>query len=128
MSDFPRPTVVCSKCLEFANCRYNGAMISDELVRAMKPHVDFLPVCPECEIGLGAPRRPVRIVSRDDGMHLVQLETEDDVTDRMRGFASSFLGSIAEPDGFILKGRSPSCGPANVKVYRDTGRHGEGAG
>jgi uncharacterized protein YbgA (DUF1722 family)/uncharacterized protein YbbK (DUF523 family) len=122
MSDFVRPVVVCSKCLEFDNCRYNGAMISEELVRAMKPHVDFSPVCPECEIGLGAPRRPVRIVSRDDEMRLVQLETEDDVTDRMLAFAASFLGGIGEPEGFILKGRSPSCGPSNVKVYRDTGK------
>jgi uncharacterized protein YbgA (DUF1722 family)/uncharacterized protein YbbK (DUF523 family) len=122
MSEFPRPTVVCSKCLEFDNCRYNGAMISDELVRAMKPHVDFVPVCPECEIGLGAPRRPVRVVSREGKMRLVQLETEDDVTDRMLDFAGSFLGGIEEPDGFILKGRSPSCGPANVKVYRNTGK------
>jgi uncharacterized protein YbgA (DUF1722 family)/uncharacterized protein YbbK (DUF523 family) len=88
----------------------------------MKPHVDFRPVCPECEIGLGVPRRPVRVVSQEDGMHLVQLETEDDVTDLMLDFADSFLGAIEEPDGFILKGRSPSCGPANVKVYRDTGK------
>jgi uncharacterized protein YbgA (DUF1722 family)/uncharacterized protein YbbK (DUF523 family) len=97
-------------------------MISDELVRAMKPHVEFRPVCPECEIGLGAPRRPIRLVSQGDAMRLVQLETEDDVTDRMQGFSASFLGGIQEPEGFILKGRSPSCGPANVKVYRDTGK------
>jgi uncharacterized protein YbgA (DUF1722 family)/uncharacterized protein YbbK (DUF523 family) len=65
MRTFAKPRVVVSRCLEFAACRYDGAMISDEWVRRLKDCVDFLPVCPEMEIGLGCPRPPIRVVISD---------------------------------------------------------------
>jgi len=117
MRTFAKPRVVVSKCLEFAPCRYNGVMISDELVRRLKDHVDFLPVCPEMEIGLGCPREVIRVVSVEKQLHLVQPATGKDVTQPMRQFAESFLAGAGEVDGFILKSRSPSCGIKDVKVF-----------
>lgn len=49
---FVRPKVVISKCIEFDNCRYDGSLIPSDFVKALKPHVDFSPVCAEMEIGL----------------------------------------------------------------------------
>ena len=46
----------------FAPCRYDGSVIPDAVVEALKPHVEFLPVCPEVEIGLGVPRPPIRLI------------------------------------------------------------------
>ncbi len=63
MRNFSRPKVVISKCLEFENVRYDGGIISSVFVKKLMPHVDFIPVCPEVEIGLGTPRDPLRIVS-----------------------------------------------------------------
>jgi len=117
MRTFAKPRVVVSKCLEFAPCRYNGAMISDDLVRRLKDHVDFVPVCPEMEVGLGCPREPIRIVLADKQLRLVQPATGRDVTQAMQQFAASFLAGAGEVDGFILKSRSPSCGIKDVKVF-----------
>jgi len=117
LRNFAKPRVVVSKCLEFAPCRYNGAMISDELVRRLKDHVDFLPVCPEMEIGLGCPRETIRVVLVEKQPHLIQPATGKDFTQAMRQFAESFLAGVGEVDGFILKSRSPSCGIKDVKVF-----------
>jgi len=122
MREFVRPTIIVSKCLGFAHCRYNGLTISDDFVEKLKPYVDFRPVCPEVEIGLGIPREPIRIVAADDELRLIQPATDTDVTDKMTEFTDSFLNSAGDADGFILKTRSPSCGPKDVKVYPGTGK------
>lgn len=117
MNDDPRPRVVVSKCLGFAACRYNAQTIEDDFVRKLDRHVDFEPVCPEAEIGLGIPRFPVRIVKDGDTVQLVQPSTGKNCTRDMIDFAGTFLSGIGEVDGFILKNRSPSCGPGDVKLY-----------
>ncbi|MGQ9586280.1 MAG: YbgA family protein [Anaerolineae bacterium] len=117
MTDFPRPCVVVSKCLGFAACRYNGQTIPDAFVASLEPYVGFVLVCPEVEIGLGVPRDPVRVVLVDGERRLLQPATGLDVTEQMWAFAQAFLGSLEAVDGFILKGRSPSCGIQEVKVY-----------
>ena len=117
MRSFARPKVVVSKCIEFANCRYDGSMIPSDFVKALKSQVDFLPVCAEMEIGLGVPRDTIRIVAVDGEPRLVQPSTGLDVTEKMRDFATQFLSSLPEVDGFILKYRSPSCGMKDIKVY-----------
>jgi uncharacterized protein YbgA (DUF1722 family)/uncharacterized protein YbbK (DUF523 family) len=122
MREFVRPTIIVSKCLGFAHCRYNGLTISDDFVEKLRPYVDFRPVCPEVEIGLGIPREPIRIVAADDELRLIQPGTDTDVTDKMTEFTNSFLNSAGDADGFILKTRSPSCGPKDVKVYPGTGK------
>ena len=126
-----RPTVVVSKCIEFAACRYNGLMISSDVVKALMPYVDFIPVCAEVEIGLGLPRDPIRVASGANGLRLLQPSTGADVTDRMVRFAASFLGSLPIVDGFVLKSRSPSCGIKDVKIFRGVEKEaavGKGAG
>ena len=62
MREFPKPVVVVSKCITFEAVRWNGQIIASEFVEKLKPYVNFVPVCPEVEIGLGVPRDPVRIV------------------------------------------------------------------
>lgn len=115
--EFSKPTVVASNCLGFASCRWNGQTIRCDFVRALAPHVEFRPVCPECEIGLGIPRPPIRVVSDGDELRLMQPETGRDCSADMRRFADEFLSSLGNVDGFILKSRSPSCGIKDVKVY-----------
>ena len=114
---FPRPKVVVSKCLDFEACRWNGDIIRDEFTQRLASFVDYQPVCPEMEIGLGVPRKPVRLVDKDGRIRMVQLETQRDCTNDMLLFCKSFLGALGETDGFLLKGRSPSCGPVDVKIY-----------
>jgi uncharacterized protein YbgA (DUF1722 family)/uncharacterized protein YbbK (DUF523 family) len=117
MRAFVKPNVVISKCLGFAPCRWNGAVISDDFVESLKPYVSFQPVCPEVEIGLSVPREPIRIVDAGDKPRLVQPATGKDFSEKMRRFTNSFLDSLEDTDGFILKYRSPSCGMKGVKIY-----------
>jgi uncharacterized protein YbgA (DUF1722 family)/uncharacterized protein YbbK (DUF523 family) len=117
MNKFVRPNVVVSKCLGFENCRYNGQTIPDDFVDDLEPYVNYRTVCPEVEIGLGAPRNPIRLVMTEGEPRLMQPATKRDVTEAMRKFTASFLTSLDAVDGFILKNRSPSCGMGDVRIY-----------
>ena len=92
-------------------------MLRSELVEKLKAYADFVTVCPEVEIGLGVPRRPIRVVSGSGEKRLVQPATEKDVTSNMNEFVTSFLNNVGQIDGFILKSKSPSCGIGDVKLY-----------
>ncbi|MEZ5333766.1 MAG: DUF523 and DUF1722 domain-containing protein [Methanolobus sp.] len=131
MPDFSRPILVISKCLGFANCRYNGGMVSAPFIETMKPFVEFIDVCPECEIGLEVPREPIMIVGTEK-RKLIQSATGIDLTEKMKGFSHSYLEKLDDFDGFILKSKSPSCGVKTTKVFQDldSGRcmHREGNG
>lgn len=117
METFPTPRVVVSRCLGFERCRYDGSVINDPFISLLQPHVEFITVCPEKEIGLGVPRDPVRLVQENQHKRLFQPATGSDVTGKMEGYTDHFLDSLDEADGFILKHRSPSCGLSNVKIY-----------
>jgi len=112
-----RPIVIVSKCLTFAACRYNGLMINSETVEALKKHVEFIPICPEVEIGLGIPRQPIRVIEQKGEIKLIQPSSGLDVTGKMQDFCRKYLDDIKAVDGFLLKSRSPSCGIKDVKFY-----------
>ena len=117
MSAFARPRVVVSKCLGFAACRYNGQTIPDRFLEKLSPHADLLAVCPEVEIGLGIPRDTIHIVGEASGRRLVQPSNGQDLTERMVHFRDRFLGALRDIDGFVLKGRSPSCAIFDAKIH-----------
>jgi uncharacterized protein YbgA (DUF1722 family)/uncharacterized protein YbbK (DUF523 family) len=118
-----RPRLVLSACLELEACRYNGQSIRARYVPRLAEQVELLPVCPEVEIGLGVPRAALRLVALGEGeqTRLLQPATGRDLTGAMRGFSDRFLDGVGEVDGFLLKSRSPSCGPKDVKVYTGEG-------
>ncbi|MCF8032556.1 MAG: DUF523 and DUF1722 domain-containing protein [Desulfarculaceae bacterium] len=117
MGDSVRPRVVVSRCLGFAPCRWNGQTVHEPLVDKLTPFVTWQPVCPEMEIGLGVPRDPVRVVEQKGQARLVQPATGRDCTAEMLAFSQGFLEDLPPLDGFLLKSRSPSCGPRDVKIY-----------
>ncbi|MBN1855550.1 MAG: DUF1722 domain-containing protein [Dehalococcoidia bacterium] len=122
MRIFSRPTVVVSRCIEFEHCRWNGDLIPSDVVQQLKPHVDFIPVCPEADIGLGIPRPPLRLVRSETGVRVVQPATGRDVTGEMDAFTTSFISGLGVIDGFILKGRSPTSAMKDAVVYASADR------
>ena len=112
-----KPKVVVSRCLGFEACRYNAQSIQDDFVNRIKPFVELTTICPEADIGLGTPRQPVRLVQIQKQVRMIQPATDNDVTDAMHDYISEQLPKFSNVDGFIMKGRSPSCGPSVVKVY-----------
>tara|TARA_B100000614_G_scaffold215927_1_gene200513 strand:- start:561 stop:1505 length:945 start_codon:yes stop_codon:yes gene_type:complete len=114
---FIKPKIVVSRCLEFDTCRYDGQKITSKYIYKLKDFIEFKPICPEVEIGMGTPRDPIRIIKVDDKMTLYQEHTKKDFTKKMNDFSDKFMSKINLVDGFILKSRSPSCGINTAKIY-----------
>ena len=121
MVDYARPIIGISKCLEFDMCRYDGSRINNNFVRNMKNYVDFVQVCPEVGIGLGTPRKPIRLVKIDGVKNLYQPSSEKNLTEEMHNFTKKFVSSVDNLDGFIFKRDSPTCGISNVRLYHKLG-------
>jgi uncharacterized protein YbgA (DUF1722 family)/uncharacterized protein YbbK (DUF523 family) len=122
MNCFEKPRIVVSRCIEHDKCRYNGLMIANPFVRQLMEYCEMITPCPEFDIGLGIPREAVRLVIEQDEIHLKQSLNGLDVTQKMNDFATQFAKNLPEIDGFILKGRSPSCGIKDVKIYKQIGK------
>lgn len=116
-----KPIIGVSRCLGFAACRWNGQCLPDPTVEALRDWVEFRTFCPEMEIGLGAPRDPIRLVGKANSPEtaLMQPATGRDVTREMEEYSANLLPELADASGFILKAKSPSCGLRGVKVYKD---------
>ncbi|MCA9544282.1 MAG: DUF1722 domain-containing protein, partial [Myxococcales bacterium] len=99
-------------------------------------YVDYAPVCPEVEAGLGLPREPIHLVqlSLDGPPRVRGVRSEHDWTDTLEGWADGRLPGLAAQRlrGYIFKSGSPSCGLFRQKVYlpngmpRTTGPEGQG--
>lgn len=121
-----------SACLLGRTVRFDaGHKRDDFLVDQLGPFVEWVPVCPEFEAGLGVPREAMRLVRAGDGIRLVTVKSGRDETDRLQGFAERRARELAAEglSGFVLKKDSPSCGLERVKVYgRGDMPHKEGRG
>ena len=116
---FQKPIILISKCLEFEACRYDGEIISNQHIQALKPHMKFIPICPEVEIGLEIPRDPIHIIQKNDHQILFQPSTTNDFTDEMERFSKRYLNKLTMVDGFILKTKSPSCALRTAEIFSD---------
>lgn len=112
-----KPKIMISRCLGFDFCRYDGQIVPFELLEVMKDEIDFIPVCPEADIGLGIPRETLRLIKEKDEVKLFQVKNKKDLTKQMQDYSKEILNSFSDIDAFILKARSPSCGIKDVKVY-----------
>jgi uncharacterized protein YbbK (DUF523 family) len=120
-----------STCLLGERVRYDGGHKRDAfLVEALGPWVEWVPVCPELEVGLGVPRPPIQLAGAAAAPRLVVVATGLDLTARMRRFAEARVAELARLglDGYVLKHASPSCGMERVTVHGATGRPARGRG
>jgi uncharacterized protein YbgA (DUF1722 family)/uncharacterized protein YbbK (DUF523 family) len=109
-----------SACLLGEQVRYDGGHKRDLfLLNTLGAFVQWVPVCPEVEIGLGTPREAIRLVGEVDDPRLVGVKSERDLTDTMRTWARGQLEGLAalRLHGYVLKKNSPSCGLFRVRVY-----------
>jgi uncharacterized protein YbgA (DUF1722 family)/uncharacterized protein YbbK (DUF523 family) len=109
-----------SSCLLGQEVRWNGAHKRDAwLIETLGPFVEWVPVCPELEVGLGVPREPIRLEGNPKTPRLVGRESRTDLTDAMEAFAARRVEALAglELCGYVLKSDSPTCGMERVKVH-----------
>jgi len=116
-----------SSCLLGEQVRFDGGhKRSDFLVDTLGSFVEFVPVCPEMEIGLGVPRETLRLVrdaSAARPARLVANQTGIDHTDKMNSYAQRRVVALGgeELSGYVLKKDSPSCGMERVRIYGSSG-------
>src|SRR6188474_1745286 len=110
-----------SSCLLGEQVRFDGGHKHDRfLTDVLGRYVEWVPVCPELEVGMGVPREPVRLEGDVDAPRMVGVETGTDHTSTMRRFAQARVRQLAALalHGYVFKRGSPSCGMERVRVYR----------
>ena len=121
-----------SACLLGQTVRYDGGHKRDPFLTDTLGHfVEWVPVCPEVEIGLGVPRDTIRLVGGAAAPRLLVEKSGEDLTARMRRYARARVTELESLDlhGYILKRGSPSCGLFRVRVYDGEGvPHANGTG
>ena len=113
-----------SQCLLGENVRYDGGHKRDAfLTDVLSQFVEWVPVCPEVEAGLGTPREAMRLVSHDEGPRLLTIKTGVDHTPTMTRFSERRVRELETLDlsGYVFKKDSPSCGIERVRLYNPPG-------
>jgi uncharacterized protein YbgA (DUF1722 family)/uncharacterized protein YbbK (DUF523 family) len=109
-----------SSCLLGEPVRFDGGHKRDQfLTGTFGSLVEWVPVCPEVECGLGTPRESMRLVRVGDETRLLTVKTAVDLTSQLEQFSGRRVAQLAGEDlsGYVLKKDSPSCGLERVKVY-----------
>ena len=117
-----------SSCLLGEKVRYDGGHKRDPyLVETLGQYVEWFPVCPEVELGLGTPRQSLRLVRIEEAVRMIMAKTGQDHTDDMHSFAARRVRELEEENlcGYILKKDSPSCGMERVRVFDANGAPAE---
>lgn len=118
-----RIRVGISQCLLGDKVRFDGNHKHDRYItETLGRFFDFVPVCPEVDIGLGVPREPIRLEGDVDSPRAVGVRDKTiDATDRLLRYGRKVAGELDDISGYILKSKSPSCGMERVKVYHPGG-------
>jgi uncharacterized protein YbgA (DUF1722 family)/uncharacterized protein YbbK (DUF523 family) len=122
-----------SACLLGEAVRWDGGHKRDPfLTETLGRWVEWVPVCPEVELGLGVPREAIRLEGDARAPRLVAADSRRDLTAEMAALARRRVAGLARLDlsGYVLKKDSPSCGMERVRVHGASGapaRRGVGA-
>jgi uncharacterized protein YbgA (DUF1722 family)/uncharacterized protein YbbK (DUF523 family) len=112
-----------SQCLLGDAVRFDGGHKRNSfLIEVLSDYVDFRPVCPEVAIGLGIPRKPIRLIITDGEDRIRGIENPDlDVTDNLYLEAEKAANAMPDICGYVFMQKSPSCGVFGLKRYGSNG-------
>jgi uncharacterized protein YbbK (DUF523 family) len=108
-----------SACLLGQPVRYDGGHKLDScLIGTLGRFVEWTPVCPEIEAGMGVPREPINLLGRPESPRLIGSTSGSDYTEMMQRWARECVERLValHLHGFVLKADSPSCGLRAVPV------------
>lgn len=122
MSENEKIKIGISSCLLGEKVRFDGQgkyhwYVNEVLTQYFK----YVPMCPELEVGMGVPRKSVRLEGKLESPRMIEPQSRTDWTDKMNRYSDKKIKALSELSGFIFKKGSPSCGPFRVRVYQDTG-------
>jgi uncharacterized protein YbgA (DUF1722 family)/uncharacterized protein YbbK (DUF523 family) len=122
-----------SSCLLGEKVRWDGDHKKDRYIGdVLTKYFEYVPICPEMEVGMGVPREPVALYGALEKSLMISKKTQTDWTKPMQSYSQDRINSLSNEDlcGFIFKSKSPSCGIARVPVYHELGsqnaKHGVG--
>ena len=130
-SESNTPTIAVSACLLGKPVRYDGGHKRDRFITDhLSQTLDFIPVCPEMEAGLGVPRPTIHLRRIDGKLRLTRSDDGNiDYTEQMAEVALKRAQELqARITGFIFKKKSPSCGMERVPVASALGRPADYSG
>ncbi len=113
-----------SRCLLGEKVRYDGGHKRDQfLTDVLGRYVEWVPICPEVEAGLGAPREAMRLVGDPHRPRLVTIDSHIDHTRALETMTRNRLDGLKSFDlsGYVFKKGSPSCGIERVRIYNEQG-------
>jgi uncharacterized protein YbgA (DUF1722 family)/uncharacterized protein YbbK (DUF523 family) len=113
-----------STCLLGEKVRFDAGHKKDRyLTDVLGAYFEWVPVCPELEVGMGVPREAVRLVGTVDAPRMLGTKSAEDWTERMTSYNTQRVRSLAADtlSGYILKSDSPSCGMERVRIYGTSG-------
>lgn len=113
-----------SACVLGEKVRYDGGHKRSAFVsRQLPEHYQLVPFCPEVGIGMSTPRPAIQLREIDGVIALVDSKTgTNHYTDQMQGYFARNQSKLAQLDGYILAGKSPSCGMERIKVHDADGK------
>jgi uncharacterized protein YbgA (DUF1722 family)/uncharacterized protein YbbK (DUF523 family) len=109
-----------SACLLGLVPKSDGKTIVDRYLRTKVSSIaDFVPICPERDLGLAAPREPLRLERRGVQLRLVAKRAGLDLTEAMAEVINSGLSApeMNDLDGFVLMRGSATCGLERVAIH-----------
>jgi uncharacterized protein YbgA (DUF1722 family)/uncharacterized protein YbbK (DUF523 family) len=115
-----KPNLGISACLLGHQVRFDGGHKRDKfLTDVFGKCVDWVPVCPELEVGMGIPRETVRLVGSPMNPKMISQKSGRDWTVAMNRLATNRARELAKLNlsGYVFKKDSPSCGLERVRVY-----------
>ena len=113
-----------SRCLLGDEVRFDGGHKKDSfLTDVFGRYVEWVPVCPEVEAGLGTPREAMRLVGDPQNPRLVTIKSGTDHTRALETLTTNRIAQLMELDlsGYVFKKGSPSCGIERVRIYNEHG-------
>jgi uncharacterized protein YbgA (DUF1722 family)/uncharacterized protein YbbK (DUF523 family) len=113
-----------SRCLLGDEVRFDGGHKRDNfLTDVFGRYVEWVPVCPEVEAGLGTPREAMRLVGDPQHPRLLTIKSGKDHTRALEELTTNRLEELGDLDlsGYVFKRGSPSCGIERVRVYTEHG-------
>ncbi|WP_447600126.1 YbgA family protein [Nitrospira sp. Nam80] len=109
-----------SRCLLGDEVRFDGGHKRDSfLTDLLARYVEWVPVCPEVEAGLGTPREAMRLVGDARHPRLVTIKSGQDQTEALESMITGRIPELEALDlsGYVFKKDSPSCGMERVRLY-----------
>jgi len=112
-----------SQCLLGDRVRYDGSHKRNRfLVETLGAYVEFRPFCPEVAIGLGVPRKPIRLMAIGGETRVRGVvNPELDVTEPLIEYAGQIAPGLVDICGYVFMQNSPSCGVFGIKRYGTNG-------